>query len=336
MIVTDFGAADGRTARLYTVENDYLVLKATDFGATIVSLILKGDSPVDMVIGLSSAAEYESGTASLGATVGRVANRIAKARFELGGKQYPLFVNDNGENCLHGGRRGFSLCFHEAQEIENGIRFSRVSENMEEGFPGALEYSVSFTLDGSALKIEYQYQCDAPTFVNLTNHSYFNLNGEGDILNHTLRIAAPLYCRVNDKQIPIVPPESVAGTPFDFTIEKSIGSELDSGCGQFGITKYFDHPYIFGSECAEQAVLTGDKTGIRMVMQTDMPGVQLYCGNFAGGIADKYGRVTPDYAGVCLETQFLPNGMNEANAEMLAEPQKIYKKHTVYAFNRLV
>lgn len=329
-----FGPVEGREAALYTVENDFLVLKVTDFGAAVVSLIVKGEKPVDVVLGLSCAGEYAETGAYLGGTVGRVCNRIEGARFTLEGAEYPLFVNDNGANCLHGGEKGFSRYFYDTQELENGIAFSRVSPHMEEGFPGSLDLRVAYRLVGSELHIEYTYSSDRRTPVSVTNHSYFNLNGEGDVLSHSLMLAASRFCAVDSRQIPIMPPMSVEGTPFDFRTAKAIGRDMDNGDELFSVTHCYDHAFIFDGGNEVKAVLTGDS--LQMTVTTDMPGVQLYVGSGAVPFTDKYGRNISGAAGACLETQFLPNGLNHGLDEMMVLPGKIYKSSTVYSFKRLV
>lgn len=332
MSKSDFGLALGQQAHLYTIENDRLILKATDFGATIVSLIVKrATGNVDVVLGYDSAEQYAAGNCYFGATVGRVANRIGGARFSLCGSEYPLFINDNGCNCLHGGERGFSHRFFEAREEGESLVFSRISPDMEEGFPAKLALGVRFTLDGGSLAIKYTYCADGQTVVNLTNHSYFNLNGGGSILAHRLTLNAPLFCRVAATQTPDGRPEPVAGTAFDFTAEKRVGECLGSDEPQFSITKYYDHPYIFGVGDTK-ATLVGDKSGIEMTLSTDMPGVQLYSGNFAGQTVGKGGTIYPDYPGLCLETQFMPNGINAGIYESVAEAGKTYETNTVYSF----
>ena len=327
-----FGRAFGMEASVYTIENERLLVRATDFGATLVSLVVKGEGGgVDVVLGYDDAAQYAAGNCYFGATAGRVANRIAGAKLAIGGQDYPLFVNDNGCNCLHGGRRGFSHRMFEAECGPQSIVFSRVSPDMEEGFPGRLMLSVSYSIDGGSLVIEYNYSSDRLTAVNVTNHSYFNLNGGGSALDHRLMLNAPLFCRVDKAQIPCGGTVSVAGTPFDFTAEKRVGECLGCGEPQFDITRYYDHPYLFGQGDIK-ARLVGDRSGIEMTLATDMPGVQFYSGNFAGSEVGKGGTVYEPYPAVCLETQFMPNGIAEGNGESLVEPGRQYKSKTIYSF----
>ena len=328
---SSFGTVDGREAALYTFENERLCVSAADFGATLVSITVKGARPVDVLLGHRSAEEYNRQEGYFGATVGRVANRIAGARFTLDGSEYRLFANDKGYNCLHGGRRGFSHHFFEAEELPCGVRFSRRSPDGEEGFPGALDFSVSFTLDGDRLAIDYEYRADRRTVVALTNHAYFNLNGGGSILGHRLWLAAPQYCRVTPEQAPILPPRPVAGTVFDFTKEKTVGSAMESN-EQFAVTRFLDHPYLLGAHSGPAARLTGDESGIVMTVETDMPGIQVYAGNFTGGLTGRQGETLGDYAGICLETQYLPNGVNLGLTESVAEPGRLYHSRTAYVF----
>lgn len=330
-----FGTAMEREAHEYTIENRYLSLSVSDLGATITKLVVKGDPDIDVVLGFDDASQYVKSSTYFGATVGRVANRIAGARFVLEGKEYPLFVNDKGVNCLHGGRLGFSRRYFGMTPVKDGINLSLVSRDMDEGFPGELSFSVTFLIKGPMLTITYEYETTRATPAAFTNHSYFNLNGSGDVLHHRLRMAAPRYYCVNGQQIPEGEAQETAGTDFDFLSEREIGAALNSKNSQFEITKYYDHPFLFGKEPVK-AVLTGDKSGIEMSMYTTMPGVQLYSGNFVGGEKGKGGEVYPDYAGVCLETQYTPNSLNASSGEMIAYPGKKYHSSTVYCFKRLV
>ncbi|MFD8233069.1 aldose epimerase family protein [Streptomyces sp. NPDC059696] len=253
----------------------------------------------------------------LGALVGRYANRIAGARFTLDGRTYALEPN-NGPNSLHGGRRGFDQRVWEAEPVENGVRLTRISPHGEEGFPGRLEVSATYTLDESgALRIGYEAVTDAPTVVNLTNHSYFNLAGSGDAGGHELRLAASRYTPVDAELIPAGGPEEVAGTRFDFREARKTRSG-------------YDHNFVLDKGVTDTAVevaeLHDPASGRVLTVSTTEPGLQLYT-------ADHLGEPFAPGDGVALETQHFPDSPNRPDfPTTVLRPGEVFRSETVYGF----
>lgn len=304
--------ADGCDVYLYKVDNGRgLAAEFITLGCIIKNLYVNG---TDVVLGRDSVAEYEQNEGYFGAAVGRVANRIAKAQFTLNGEVYKLAANDKG-NTLHGGQISFAnRVWNGACHDDSGssVEFTYLSPDGEEGFPGNLDCKVTYTLtDDNALEIHYEAVADKDTLVAFTNHSYFNLNGHnsGSIHNHTLKVNASFYTPVDDKTIPTGEILSLEDTPFDFRTEKEIGRDIDCDDEQLKFTLGYDHNYVLdGIGMREAAVLTGDKTGIKMTTYTDKPGIQLYTGNLIEkGRVCKENAVYEPRDGVCLETQFFPN-----------------------------
>lgn len=316
---------DGMAVSLYRIENAsgaYVTL--TNYGCRIVSLCVpdQNNTLTDVVLGFDTLEDYMQDDASLGAVVGRYANRIAGASFSLNGQTYPLAVN-NGPNHLHGGPTGFANRLWDASFDETSVTFSRISADGEEGYPGTLTLHVTYTFsDENELVIKYQAVSDADTILNLTNHAYFNLNGEGNgnVYGHTLQIFADQTTEVDDTLIPTGHLLSVADTPFDFRTPQTIGSRYTSDNPQFQITGTYDHNFVLGNHgqtgpCAFQtaAIATGDRSGISMTCSTDQPGIQIYVP--AGEVAanGKHGVSYPKGSAVCLETQHYPDAIHHAD-----------------------
>ena len=281
-----------------------------DYGATVQALRVpnKGGVPVDMVLGYDTVQEYENNGDYLGATIGRVGNRIGRSVFSLNGVTYPLFRND-GENHLHGGLVGFDKCMWNMHEEDGSVVCERLSPDGEEGYPGNLNVRVCFTLsEEGCLSIVYDADTDRDTLVNLTNHSYFNLNGGGSILNHKLQVAAERFCENDSHCLPTGRLLDVEGTPFDFREEKAVGTDIASPYEQTAMVNGYDHNYVLSGRKA--AVLFSEESGIEMTCETDMPGMQLYSANSLWERPGKGGiHFMPHYA-ACLETQLYPNAMN--------------------------
>ncbi len=281
-----------------------------DYGATVQSLLIPDARgvPVDVVLGYDTAADYEAGGCFLGATIGRVGNRIGGARFSLNGETYSLAKN-NGDNHLHGGTRGFDKRMWRMAAQDGSLLCERLSPDGEEGYPGNLSVRVTFTLtDGNALRIQYDADTDRDTLVSLTNHSYFNLNGSGSALGHRLQINAERFCENDALCLPTGRLLSVAGTPFDFRAEKEVGAEIHTDHIQLRRFGGYDHNYVLSS--ARAAILTGEKSGIRMTVETDLPGMQLYSANALTEQKGKNGGTMGPHGALCLETQLFPNAMN--------------------------
>ena len=311
--VRPFGSTRaGEEVRAYTITNAagaFAVL--LDYGATVQSLLVpdRDGNLTDVVLGYDTVAGYEDGGAFIGATIGRVGNRIGGACFSLGGKTYALAKND-GENTLHGGRKGFDRYIWQAELVdEHSVRFSRLSPDGEENFPGNLQVSVTYTLDDSCtLRIAYDAVSDADTLVNLTNHSYFDLSGCGKAMEQMLRLNAERFLELGAGTLPDGRQLPVEGTPFDFRTAKPVGRDIDLDDEQLRAGGGYDHNFCLSGMHA--ARLESAESGIRMDTFTDLPGVQLYSGNFLGDQIGKGGRMFHSRGAVCLETQLYPNAMN--------------------------
>ena len=329
--------ANGEEAQLFIIKSGELIVTLSDYGATLVSILLpdgRGGFD-DILLGCSTLSGYAAKHPFFGVTVGRYANRIGGSRFSLGGKDYPLAAND-GINHLHGGLKGFNTFVWKAEPSEgplgSAVKFSRTSPDGEEGYPGTLAVQVTFTLgkDG-ALSIAYDARTDAETIVNLTNHAYFNLKGEGRglILDHELELACSQYLPVDAGLIPVGDPIPVDGNPFDFRKAKKIGRDLHAAGG-------YDHCYILDekrSGLVDFAKVLEPTSGRRMDVATTLPGVQLYSGNFLGGAVGKRGSTYENHSGFCLETELYPDSPNKPkypSARLM--PGQVWAHETVYRF----
>lgn len=300
---------DGTRVTCWTLTNEQgLQAEILDYGVTIRSVIVpdKTGKQVDVVLGYDTLADYVSDDCYLGATVGRFANRIKGAAFELGGKTYQLYAN-NADNHLHGGERGFHKFVWAGQQEGDAVIFSRVSPDGEEGYPGNLNVCVTVGWKGNSLTIEYDAQSDRDTILNITNHSYFNLNGagNGDINRHIMQINADLYTLNGEDCVPTGEMVCVAGSAMDFRTPKTIGQDADNDepCVKpFG--GYDSNLVISGHPIA---TTIGDETGITMITDTDQPGVQLYTANALTDRKGKNGKAYGFRSGFCLETQHYPD-----------------------------
>ena len=329
----------GEAVTLRRVESDALSFEVLDYGATLRSLRVKDahGAWVDVVLGYDSLAEYEQNDGYLGTVVGRVCNRIAGAEFELDGNRYPLYQND-GVNHLHGGKRGFDKYVWDAEVLEDGVKFSRVSPDGEEGYPGTLRVSVSYRVANGALTITYDAVSDQDTLCNLTNHSYFNLNGHasGSALGHRVTVDADAYLEADAQSIPTGRKLPVKGTPMDFTEEKTIGRDINADYPALKQCSGYDHCYVIAdSGLRHTAWLTGPETGIRMETLTTQPGVQLYTSNFLkSATACKDGASYGQYSAVCLETQDFPDAPNHPDfPDTTVLPDRPYSATTLYRFD---
>ena len=318
-------------ARLETASGASLTV--LDYGATIQSLRVPDHDGrlVDVVLGYDTAAEYERNNYYLGATIGRVGNRIAGARFSLNGTDYELAKND-GANHLHGGVKGFDKRMWDMTVGDGAIVCKRLSPDGEEGYPGNLDVTVTFRLtEDNALHITYDAEADADTLVNLTNHSYFNLNGGGSVLDHHLQVFAERFCEGDAGCLPTGSLLDVVGTPFDFRAEKRIGDEIGAAHEQLLRAGGYDHNYCLSGKRA--AALYSEKTGVEMTVDTDLPGMQVYSGNFLEKHPGKGGTEIDRRGAICLETQLYPNGMNcwGFPSPVLRAGSKLHSE-TVYSF----
>jgi aldose 1-epimerase len=332
--------ADGKQADLYTLTNaNGLTMKVTNYGCIIVSLEVpdRNGKLGDITLGYNTLAEYIKETPYFGAIVGRYGNRIGKGRFTLDGVEYKLAVND-GENHLHGGIKGFDKVVWDAEEVTTadavGVKFTYLSKDGEEGYPGNLSCTIIYTLtNDNEFKISYEAKTDKATPINLTHHSYFNLAGPGtrDILDHEIMLNADRYTPVDEGLIPTGELRSVKNSPMDFTEPKTIGSRIAQVSGGY------DHNYVLnsgGGKLSLAAKLYEPTTGRVMEIHTTEPGIQFYSGNFLDGtITGKGGNVYQKHYGFCLETQHFPDSPNKPDfPPVILRPVEKYTHVTVHKF----
>jgi aldose 1-epimerase len=332
---------DGKPVEIYTVSNADLTVKITTFGARVVSIEApdKHGKKADVVLGYDNVGSYEADTTTyFGSIVGRYGNRIAKGTFAIDGATFHVPLNNNG-NALHGGPAGFSTKVWTAREIFDGVEMTLVSPDGDMGFPGTLTVKVNYSLQHSALHINYSATTTKPTVLNLTNHSYFNLagDGKGNVLGTELKINADGYTPVNATQIPTGKIVPVAGTPFDFRVAKPIGKDIDAKNDQLTIGSGYDHNWVLngsGPGLHVAAVAYDPGSGRTLTVSTTEPGVQFYSGNFLDGTKHgKYGVTYEKHAGFCLETQHFPDSPNEAKFPSTElKPGQTYRSVTVFTF----
>jgi aldose 1-epimerase len=350
---TSFGlVAPGKPADIYTMKNGELVVNVTNYGARIVSLKTKDrvGRLADVALGYASVDGYVAeGTAKtyFGAIVGRYGNRIRGGKFKLDGLEYQVPLNNNG-NALHGGPHGFDDQMWTGSILPDGVEMSLVSKDGDMGFPGTLTVHVRYTLMGSALHINYEATTDKDTVVNLTNHTYFNLSGDGSgtILDEVLQINADEYTPVDAGLIPVGGPKPVAGTPFDFRKPTAIGARINDDNAQLKIAGGYDHNWILrgagagkgGGEMKVAAKLYDPKSGRVLTVETTQPGVQFYSGNFLdGSYKGKAGVAYTKNTGLCLETQHYPDSPNQpAFPSTELKPGETMRSETVFAFSTQV
>ncbi len=348
MAKESFGkTADGKAVDLYTLTNaNGMTVKITNYGGIVTSIVVpdRTGKKGDVVLGFNTLDEYLKGHPFFGAIAGRYANRIGKGKFTLNGAEYKLAIN-NGENSLHGGKVGFDKAVWEAKEIPatNGtsLELKHTSPDGDEGYPGKLDVTLVYTLtNDNALQLDFSATTDKDTVVNLTNHSYFNLAGEGsgDILGHELMIDADNITPVDKGLIPTGKLMPVKGTAFDFTKPEVIGKRIDAQEEQITIGKGYDHNFALnsgGGKLALAARATDPTSGRVLEVLTDQPGVQLYTGNFLDGSKiGKSGKPYPRRAGFCLETQHFPDSPNKPSfPTTVLKKGEQYKTTTVFKFS---
>jgi aldose 1-epimerase len=342
-----FGTADGKSIEIYSLKNSNgAEARIMTYGGTVVSLKVpdKNGKPGDVVLGYDSLDEYQNAKGYLGALIGRYGNRIGKGTFSLDGKEYKLAIN-NGVNHLHGGLKGFDKVVWTASPsvLPDGVHLELhyLSRDGEEGYPGNLNVKVEYVLtDSNELKIVYSATTDKPTIVNLTNHSYFNLAGQGNglILNHQLTLNADRFTPTDNGSIPTGELRSVKGTPFDFTKSTAIGARIDQDNEQLKFGNGYDHNFVLNkndNELSLAATVYEPTSGRVMEVFTTEPGVQFYTGNFLDGSTNgKGGQTYPRRSGFCLETQHFPDSPNKPKfPSVVLRPGKTYSQTTIYKFS---
>ncbi len=321
--------ADGREARLYIVENGRVRAEITDFGAALVSLYVDG---VDVCLGLDDVSAYASQGGYLGAVVGRNANRVGGARFLMNGEEVILPANE-GPNCLHSGPDCWSYRLWDlAEHTESSLTLRIHSPHGDQGFPGNADFSVTYAIEENGLTIRYRGVSDRDTVFNVTNHAYFNLFGQDKpekAMDQELMLPAVSFCPDDAANIPTGEVRSVEGTPFDFRTFKPIGRDIGMDYEPLHLQGGYDHNFVNSGELC--AVMRNPENGLTMTVTTDLPGVQVYAGNFLDnrGKGTVYGK----RSGVALETQYFPDSVNHPEwVQPFVKAGEAWESVTRYAF----
>jgi aldose 1-epimerase len=333
---------DGKATKLYVLKNSKGTQAAiTNYGGRLVSLLVpdKAGKMVDVIAGPGTIDDYQdAATNYYGALIGRYGNRIGNAKFALDGKEYKLAAN-NGPNTLHGGKEGYDKKVWDAKQVDDHtLELSYLSKDGEENFPGNLKITVTYKLtDDNAIEIHYNATTDKNTVVNLTNHTYFNLNGGGTNLKHLLQLDADNYTPVDKTLIPMGNIATVQNTPFDFRKPAAIGSRIGEGDIQLINGKGYDHNFVLNKHTLQTPIATvqGDMSGIVMQIFTEEPGIQFYSGNFMEGKFKFKGGVKDDLrTAFALETQHYPDSPNKPQFPSTElKPGETYKTTTIYKFS---
>ena len=332
--------AKGEKITLYTLKGDNIQVDIMDQGGTIVAIRTpdKNGNLIDVCLGYDDVSGYEANGGYIGALIGRVGNRIGGGKFSLNGKDYQLNLNDGGINHLHGGNEGFDKKVWAVEIDGDKLVLTTSAKDGEENYPGDIDVKVVYYVVGDELFIEYNAVSNQDTLCNLTNHCYFNLEGNGatDVYNQTLTIDADSITPVDSGLIPHGEFLKVEGTPFDFKQAKPIGQDIYADNEQLKICGGYDHNFCINTngEFKTFATAYSSKTGVEMVCKTDLPGVQFYSGNFLDNVKGKNGAIYNKRAGFCLETQVYPNAINcpEYPSYVLKKGDKYHTK-TSYAFS---
>lgn len=331
---------DGKNVDKYSITNNNgMTLEVITYGATIQSILIPcTDGKIrDVAVGFDTLDGHINYSDYEGNTVGRYANRLHNAQFTIGDKKYVVTANEKDKTCLHGGGEFSTAVWDACVDTDNSIVMSYTSPNGSCGFPGEMKTKVRFTLtDDNEIAINYTAICSADTPINLTNHAYFNFTGstENNVLSHTLRIDSDAFTPIDADSIPTGEIKSVKGTAFDFTTEKAIGKDINENDEQLIIGKGYDHNFCLNETAGAVITAKEETSGIQMDVYTDMPGVQLYTGNFFDGtIIGKNGLALIPNAGFCLETQFYPDTPNQPDfPQCNFRAGEIFRSATKYAF----
>ncbi|MBQ8013581.1 MAG: galactose mutarotase [Treponema sp.] len=338
---------------LYTISNENISFSVMNYGCTITNLFVrnKNGKKTDILLGYDRLSEWKNGNCSHNAIVGRFANRISGAKFTLDGKEYSLDKNDGG-NCLHGGNSRYEKMIWNGELFSDsegeGVKFSRKSPDGEQGMPGNLDITVTYTLTkNDGLVLEYNAESDGATPINLTNHAYFNLDGSGTILNHHLQLDCPEFLRANGELLPTGDILPVGGTSFDFTREKRVGQDIeklvtekadDANAELIEKDSPFGYDHCFVTKADESKLIRfgeiwSEESGIHMEMFTNQRGVHVYSGNFLAGIVGKGGLVHKRHDGICFETERFPDAVNQPSfPSCILHPGERYWHKTIFKF----
>jgi len=344
---SDFGEVEGRPVKLYTLSNgEGMNVRISDYGGVVVGIDVpdRDGTTADVCLGFDKIEDYVEKSPYFGCITGRYANRIAGGKFSIDGTEYTLAKN-NGENHLHGGNKGFDKYIWDAVPSKDGdevsLTLTWTSPDGDEGYPGALSCKVVYTLTADqGVKIDYEATTDKPTVLNLTNHAYFNLkgNGEGRILDHEMQILADRFVSTDDAGIPLGPLAKVEGTPFDFRESTAIGERIDQENEQLKNGIGYDHNWVIkdsrDGKLQHVATVTEPKSGRVLKVHTTEPGLQFYCGNYLDDLEGKGGKIYPHRGGFCLEAQTFPDSPNRPEyPSPLLKPGETYTQTTIYQFD---
>lgn len=330
----------GEEAVLYTMTNENgMSISVTDFGATLVNVFVpdKAGKQIDVVLGYDDVKGYEEGTVFFGATVGRSANRIGEAAFELNGVTYQLEKNDN-DNNLHSGLDFYNKRMWKVlKKADNSVTFVLHSPDGDQGYPGNLDMEVTYTLtEENEVKITYHGVPDQDTLVNMTNHSYFNMDGQdsGDVLGQEVQIEADYFTKADAESIPTGELTRVEGTPMDFRQKKAIGKDIEEDYEALILGKGYDHNWVLNGEGFRKvAEMSGKTSGITMEVYTDLPGMQLYTANFVENEKGKGGAVYQMRHAACFETQYYPDAVHKEHFPgPICHAGEAYDTCTTYKF----
>lgn len=343
VVASVFGLSpEGKEIMLYTLKNSKgMEVAVTNLGAVIVKMLVpdKNGNTADVVLGFDKAEDYYGNANFIGAVIGPNANRIGGAEYEIDGVKYQLAVND-GPNNLHSDfEKGYHKVLWDAQPGENSVTFTWKDADRNMGFPGNKEIQITYVLDEeNGLTLHYHGSSDKKTVLNLTNHSYFNLDGHDSktIEGHELMLKASRYTPVVAGAIPTGELAPVAGTPFDFTRMKRVGRDINEDCEQLRLVKGYDHNWViddYDGTLKHIATLKAEKSGRTMQVYTTLPGVQFYAGNCIDTQTGKNGTVYGKRQALCLETQFFPDSVHQPSfPSCIFEPGRDYDSLTVYRF----
>lgn len=324
--------------KLFRISNEFISIEVINKGCRLMSITTqdKHQQKSNIILGLQYIEDCDDDSTYMGAVIGRVANRIQNANFELEGKTYQLETN-NGPNTLHGGKVGFDKKLFDSMILDNGILFTYYSKDMESGFPGNVDFKVKYTLEDNKFDIEYEAITDKTTIVNFTNHMYFNLGTTSSIKQHELMIKASKVGLTDPDCLATGEFMDVFNTPFDFNEFKVIEEGLNTKHPQIISAKGYDHPFVLDTG-NESIILKDSISGRKLTISTDMPTVQVYTGNYLNdGPVGLKGRKYEDYEGIALETQLMPDSIhNEEQPSCILKAGDVFKSKTTYQFDILV
>lgn len=339
LTILELGALNGKLINSLLLKSREIEIELTNYGASVLSIRVPDNTGkmTDVVLGYKNIEDYFKSDKFLGATVGRSANRIKGGIAEIKGEKIQLSLNDGG-NHIHGGFCGLNKKVWDYIQIENGIKFSYLSLDGEEGYPGNLKIEVSYTVENSSLQINYRATSDKDTIFNPTNHTYFNLSGHGDILNQYVQINSDFYTENDEKSLPNGKICSVKNTPMDFRQFKKIKDDIESDFDQIIYGKGFDNNWVikdFNGYIKSAAKAYSPDNGIKLEVLTDLPGIQFYSGNY---LDDKFisrnDLKIDKRCGFCLECQYFPNSFaNEKFIKPILYAEEIFDKNIIYKFN---